>query len=971
MPASRRTAARTRASARGGATAALHVIVSMLLLAAVAATVTPPASQAAFIARPSPGTGGSTYNPAAELMWGNDTLHVAWTNATGDAPASTWNGAWSPLPMVGMSGSGRRTDPSVAWGGGRLWGGANNGADEPIFKSLSGGTWTALPSVAPPNNGVWSVPSVAHDGTVLWAAWQDAARMVRVATWNGTSWTNVTSPGGGNGNAYPDLEYNEATGTMWITFNQGGMAPVREWVSGAWVDRGSLGDGAGNKIPGMTDINGTVVVSWDDDPNHEARTHVRVGGAWHEIDSHKPGTSTSFAYPDLAWTGTSLWASNTADGTGTVATWEWDGAPLLPVDRRQLRADGTTTIPAGGATNDGVSTDVNLRFTLVSVAGAQVATPWIEIRPSSTAFSAGCGSTVAGATFSGPTVSLASAGQAYGATVAVSGLTAGVEYHWRACARAGTLPSSWAADSVNQRFTVSAPPAAPSTMFAGDASAATGSANPTTITQDDFRLSWRNDASTSVDRQRVQVLTTPLTDVIGLWHLDGSAADASGNGHTGSLDAGPADPAYVAGRTGFAQALEFDGNDQASIPWHPSFDDQTFTVDAWFNWGSSITTWETIAAKTSSEGVRHWGIQACHTSCAAGSGGIVAAYFTHSGGTRINLIGTTPVDDGGWHHVALVSTGSGGTMSLYVDGVLEASRAIPAPLDTGADDIRVGYRLTGNHLTGSVDELRLTSRPLSQAEIGGYHATRRPHFTTMWDSDATDAGVALGASCAAAARCADVAYGSSGTPSTPLVYDGARYYARSKLRTAATGIWSGWSSWDWFETMNSTTLSTGGCSGVALDLGSIVGGIPSITTGDCAIGFGSTGTSTQLRIYQTDQVGTAASGAGATPGIGTIDDYAPGVSDLDQGASMFGACLRAVTNATADWSVDATCPATDGAWWNAVPASPGAASSNVVHTTGAEPAAVARLRFAVRVDGTIAPGGYAAPVTIEVVDPVP
>lgn len=972
----RRACVHARADRALRTTLAVAALAVALLLAS--AWQLAPVADAAFVGRPSPGSGGSTYNPAAELMYGNGTLHVTWTDVNGgDAKASTWGGtSWTALPDVGPGGGGRRTDPSLAWGGSLLWGVLNDGTDEPRVKYFSGGTWTLIPDPTVPNSGTWSTPSLAHDGTLLWAAWQDAGRIVRVSTWNGTSWTSRTSPGGGSGNAYPDLEYNEVTGTMWITFNQGGYAPVHEWVAGAWASRGSVGDGAGNKVPGMTDVNGTMLISWDDAPNHEVRTQMRLGTTWYEVDSHRPTTSANFSYPDLAWTGSGLWATNTDGATSmSIEAWEWDGAPLSPVNLVQLRDDATTVIAAGATTTDGVSTNVNLRFSMVSVLGGQTAVPWIEIRSSATAFSASCGSTVAGATFSGTSVALTSAGQAYTATVPVTGLASGVEYHWRACARTGTLSSAWRGDSTNQRFTVSAPPVAPSAMFAGDLSAATGTTNSTTITNDDFQLSWRNDASTSVDRQRVQLVTTPLTDVVGLWHLDGNTNDGSGGGNAAALGAGASTPTYGSTKAGFGQALWFDGDDRATLPSSSSLDLDQFTVEAWFNVGTGGADYETLFEKTnggSSPTQRNLTLHTCPTyGCGGGAAGRVEATITtDAGANQISAASTTTLLDGGWHHVAVTSGGTGGRLRLYVNGVLEGDAAIVGNVDNPSSAFELGQRAAAaaHRLSGAIDDLRISSRERTQAELVGAIRTRRPHNVVLWDSDATDAGVALGASCAAAARCADVTYGSSGT-AIPLVYDQARYYARAKLRTASTGTWSGWSSWDWFETMNSTTLSAGGCTGIALTFGTIVAGIPSITTGDCVVGFGSTGTSTQLRIYQTDQAGTAAGGAGAAPGTGTIDDYAAGVSDMDQGPSMFGACLRAVTNATADWSVNASCPSTDGAHWNAVPASPGVAAANVVHTTGAEPAAEARLRFAVRVDGSIAAGGYAAPITIEVVDP--
>lgn len=864
--------------------------VAALATAALLALLLPSAASGAFVARPSPGAGGATYNPAAELTWTNGTLYASWTDVSGgDAYASWWNGAgWTALPVIGTA-AGGRTDPSLAHDGTQLWAAFNDGVDEPRVKFYNGAVWTLITDPTVPNTGVWSFPNLAWDGSLLWLAWQDTGRVVRVSTWNGATWTPLASPGGGAGsNAYPNLEYNETTGRMWITWNSAGTAQVSEYVAGAWNSRGSVGDGAGNKVPGITNVGQTMLVSWDDDPNHEVRTHSYVGGAWHEVDSHRPGASPYFSYPDLAWTGSTLWASNSdTNASVAVEAWEWDQAPLRPVDRRQLRADGSTAIPAAGTTIDGASTNVVLRGRALSATAGQLVTPWVEVRPFGSPFTATCGQTIAGVTFSGPSVNLVTAGQDYQVDVNVTGLTPGTDYHWRMCVRTATLPSSWGEASTTQRFTVVTPPA-PTALFTDDSNASAGTTNNASIIQDDFRLSWRSNAGDAVDRQRVQVVNSTFTGpgIVGSWRLDGTPADATGGSGALVFSAPPNDPAYGAAKPGFGQSLEGDTDDRAVTAAHdPAYDLDTFTIEAWLQLDGLTEApgnENIISAKQASSTDRNWRFSVMNVD---GSVGQLWGSISASGVAITPVQGTTNLNDGQWHHVAMVVDSTpvdpNKEIRLYVDGVLEDVQRFSGNVDNTPDNIAfLGRESGGRHLWGRLDDIRISSVARTQSDFNSIVGHDLPHESVLWDSDTSNAGVALSAACSTATRCSDVTYGATGVPAQ-LRYDDARYFARAKLRTSAGNIWSSWSGYDWFRTQDSTSISTAGCTGAALDFGSLVAGSAYVTQQDCTVGWGSSGSTTQLRLYQTDQDGVAA----FTASNGTADAGWAGDGSLEFNSS--------------------------------------------------------------------------------------
>ncbi|MCW2925998.1 MAG: hypothetical protein JWM98_3402 [Thermoleophilia bacterium] len=113
-------------------------------------------------------------------------------------------------------------------------------------------------------------------------------------------------------------------------------------------------------------------------------------------------------------------------------------------------------------------------------------------------------------------------------------------------------------------------------------------------------------------------------------------------------------------------------------------------------------------------------------------------------------------------------------------------------------------------------------------------------------------------------------------------------------------------------------------------------------------------------------------------GADTVPDFTDDVGNTSgndwgtPGASLFGACLRALGSATADaWTVDANanCTAADSDPWRAIPASRAAPSAVVAHTTLAGATATADLRFGLRAGTSQPAGAYASSIRFEVVAP--
>ena len=84
------------------------------------------------------------------------------------------------------------------------------------------------------------------------------------------------------------------------------------------------------------------------------------------------------------------------------------------------------------------------------------------------------------------------------------------------------------------------------------------------------------------------------------------------------------------------------------------------------------------------------------------------------------ISGTTPINDGLWHHVAAVYDPLATTkVTLYLDGVVEATGNFTVTVNTSSTgNIQLGRRVDGiHHFNGSMDEVRVWNVARTQAQI--------------------------------------------------------------------------------------------------------------------------------------------------------------------------------------------------------------------------------------------------------------
>lgn len=203
--------------------------------------------------------------------------------------------------------------------------------------------------------------------------------------------------------------------------------------------------------------------------------------------------------------------------------------------------------------------------------------------------------------------------------------------------------------------------------------------------------------------------------LVGYWPLDEDLDDYSGNDSHGELQGGDS-PNFEGGRAGGALLLDGIGEWVVINPDNePLYDgleetpdgdpEQTgMTVSTWFRVNSFDVNWQALVAK--GEG-NNWRIHRRE-----GTSGV-----SGNGGNADVSQGSIAVDDGEWHHLALVSTPEVG-VELFVDGQLEGSSG-PPNLEDNDQPMMIGENpdATGRYWNGLVDDLAFWSRPLAENEV--------------------------------------------------------------------------------------------------------------------------------------------------------------------------------------------------------------------------------------------------------------
>ena len=231
-------------------------------------------------------------------------------------------------------------------------------------------------------------------------------------------------------------------------------------------------------------------------------------------------------------------------------------------------------------------------------------------------------------------------------------------------------------------------------------------------------------------------LLTPVepdtANLVAYYPLDGDYQDASSNNRHGTAVGGPL---FVPGAAG--QALELDGGDDyVNIDGYKGINADHTDPDNPVQQPFTISNWVKTTNDSGNTEMVTWGLQ---------GSGTRLTWRIHEGRLRTehnagNLRGNTYVNDGEWHHVALVVNEGANlrpeTTQLYVDGLEDSyfSGGDTTFKLTADSDVRIG--MSGPHeaagvadvryFLGTLDEIRIYDRALSAPEIAGLAGKTKP-----------------------------------------------------------------------------------------------------------------------------------------------------------------------------------------------------------------------------------------------------
>ncbi len=234
---------------------------------------------------------------------------------------------------------------------------------------------------------------------------------------------------------------------------------------------------------------------------------------------------------------------------------------------------------------------------------------------------------------------------------------------------------------------------------------------------DDLRLYSR-------DREQVTPVAPDAAGLKAHWKLDETsgltAADSSGSGNTGTLTNMTGNEWTTGGKVGGALAL--DGvDDYVDCGNAPGLRvTGKLTIAAWVKMKpANEAAYMGIAGKLVSGDYKGFALVR-HSSN-------VFRLWVASAGNIQGVSSDATYTDAEWHHVAGVS--EDGISSLYIDGFKQAGTLV-LPFDESGDFAFIGKQYsttTDRHWNGTIDDVRMYDRALSEAEVGGLAGLTAPY----------------------------------------------------------------------------------------------------------------------------------------------------------------------------------------------------------------------------------------------------
>lgn len=208
--------------------------------------------------------------------------------------------------------------------------------------------------------------------------------------------------------------------------------------------------------------------------------------------------------------------------------------------------------------------------------------------------------------------------------------------------------------------------------------------------------------------------------LVGWWKFNessGNALDSSGNGYTGTLVSSPT-------RTDDCKkqkCLSFDGSNYVDMGNVLNLT-SAITISVWLNASSWAGAWPMIVAKDVN--VAYLLMQDDDMA------GTKMGLRIGGAGSANTAEGATDLNTNQWYLVT--GTYDGTTINLYINGVLDATKARAGTIPTSAASLQVAAGNTANKFVGRLDDVRIYNRALNAGEVADlYKADIQIHHASI------------------------------------------------------------------------------------------------------------------------------------------------------------------------------------------------------------------------------------------------
>lgn len=196
---------------------------------------------------------------------------------------------------------------------------------------------------------------------------------------------------------------------------------------------------------------------------------------------------------------------------------------------------------------------------------------------------------------------------------------------------------------------------------------------------------------------------------VALYEFENNANDTCGNYNLTEVGS----PSYVASKTGFGEAIQFNGTSQGATSSSAVIPNGAATISLWFNGNGTATTEFYIIGV--GVGGSAYGLDIHYYNSGFWAGVVDGGSFQGVGG------GVTTVNTSTWYHLALTWDGSTNTdsMKLYLNGALETNIT---PTVTAASLTYSSFGIchfsgTSTYAPGIVDQVRIFNSVLTPTQI--------------------------------------------------------------------------------------------------------------------------------------------------------------------------------------------------------------------------------------------------------------